>query len=208
MEIIIPLKYLQLKHVLKRPDRYLSLIDDLVGLPCPDKLLIGLKEYHIPSNLDELTDTICYGQRLYLAEKQTTDLGTILHVITGYYYTLTGHSWNRDKAKVNFNKCLAIDLFPAGLRILSLMGDLVEREQKLLNRKIKPEEAQAGIERLNKFAELSAIDYLRTSKNLKTDDEVMNLSYAECLVRFLQEKEIQEYRERLQEINGSKKPKK
>jgi hypothetical protein len=208
MENVIPLKYLQLKHIIKHPERYLSLLDDLVNLPSPQLISIGMLKLPVPQSLDELTDTICYGQRLYLVDKCKSDIETIIHSVIGYYYPLTGYKWNMDKAHLNLNHCFATELFPAGFQILRLMGDLVERERKLLNRKIKPEEAQAGIERLNKFAELSAIDYLRASKNLKTDEEVMLLPYAECLVRFLKEKEEQGFRERLQEIYESKNKKK
>ena len=208
MEIIIPVENLTLKQFLKHADRYISLIEDLVNLPCPDRMRIGLNYYPVPQNIDQLTETICYGQRLFLAGSVEGDMATILHTIIGYYYPLIFNGgWDIDKANKVLSKiqsCNVVELFPASYQMLKLTGDLIERERKLLNRKVKPEEIQAGIDILNKYADLSAIDFLRESKRLNSDNEIMLLSYSECLVRFMKEKEEQEFAERLREIYEKK----
>lgn len=208
MAYIIPIENLTLKQLMKHQDIYLSLIDGLVELPCPDKIRIGLNYYIVPQNIDQITDSICYGQRLFLAEKTDSDLNTIIHTIIGYYYaSISRKTWNRDKANKSIPKimnCNVVELFPVGYQILKLTGDMIERERKLLNRKVKPEEIQAGIETLNKYSDLSSIDFLRDSKRLNSDNEIMLLPYSECLVRFMKAKEEQEFAERLRKIYEEK----
>ena len=208
MEIIIPIENLTLRQFLKHADQYISLVEDLVNLPCPDRIRIGLNYYPVPQNVDHLTESICYGQRIYLAEKTENDITAILHIIVGYYYPqIFKGGWTVDKASKVLSKilgCNVVELFPAAYQILKLTGDLIERERRLLNRKVKPEEIQAGIDNLNKYADLSAIDFLRESKRLNSDNEIMLLPYSECLVRFMKAKEEQEFAERLREIYENK----
>jgi hypothetical protein len=207
MEIIIPIEQLTLKQIVKHQDRYSSLIDDLANLPCPGEIRIGLKYFHVPQDINELTETICFGQRLFLAEKTHDDLETIIHTIIGYYYPYIFKYWDRDKTKKVLPKiynCNAVELFPAGYQILKLTGELIEREKKLLYRKIKSEEIQAGIDKLNKYSDIASIDFLREKKHLINDNEIMLLPYSECLVRFMKEKEEQEYAERLREVYEAK----
>lgn len=56
-------------------------------------------------------------------------------------------------------------------------------------------ELAAGIEKLNPFAELSSLDFLRDNMKI-TMQEVMLTPYNECLVRFMMAKETMDYQER------------
>jgi len=200
MERLKKLDSLLFKDILNDRAKYAGIIDGLTGLLCPDKIRIGHKYYKVPQTLDELTQSICYGQKLFLTEIETDDMGMILRIMDGYFYP---DVWDRDKALLFGRKilnCKAVDLFPVALQLITLVGDLVERESKMLSRKPTPEEIAAGIDKLNIFAELSAIKYLRAEFNLDRNEDVLLLPYADCLVRFIQAKEEADYNERLKEV--------
>lgn len=184
-------------------ERNHTLSDGLSQLPLPEKLRIGFRKYSIPDSLDSFSDTICYGQRLYLAEEETNDFGIILRVIAGYYYPIvTKKPFNEHKAQSFGKKILklkVIDLYPVAMQLVALMAELIEREQKMLHRTPSKQEKAAGIEKLTKFSELSAIDFLRQSMN-KNESEVMLTPYNDCLVRFYKAKEENAFNERLTEV--------
>ena len=180
-----------------------GLADGLVQLPLPKKMEIGRLKFAIPQNLNELTENICYGQRLFLVRKEDNDIGMILRVIDGYYYPLfTKKQWDEEKALLFGKKVITltvVNLYPIAMHLVILISKMVEREQKLLHREPTKQEKAAGIDKLNIFAELNAVDFLRDSLK-KTIEEVMLIPYNECLVRFMREKEITAYQERYMEI--------
>jgi hypothetical protein len=80
------------------------------------------------------------------------------------------------------------------MHLTTLIGEMAEREQKLLHREPTKIELAAGIESLNIYSELSAIDFLRDTLKI-TIEEVLLLPYSECLVRFMQAKAVSDYQE-------------
>jgi hypothetical protein len=81
------------------------------------------------------------------------------------------------------------------MHLIGLIAETLTREEKLLHRQPTKKELAAGIEKLNPFAELSSLDFLRDNMNI-TMQEVMLAPYNECLVRFMLAKETMEYQER------------
>lgn len=60
-------------------------------------------------------------------------------------------------------------------------------------------ELAAGIEKLNIFSELTALDFLRDVMKI-TIAEVLLTPYKECLVRFMLAKETADFQERYYEL--------
>ena len=182
---------------------YTGLSDGLSQLPLPEHLKIKRAVFPIPKNLDELSENICYGQRLFLVRKEDNDIGMILRVIDGYYYPMfTKNKWDEDKALL-FGKTVitlkVVNLYPIAMHLVTLIAQMIDREQKLLHREPSKQEKAAGIDKLSIFSELNALDFLRDSLK-KTIEEVMLTNYNECLVRFMREKEVGAYQERYMEV--------
>jgi hypothetical protein len=153
--------------------------------------------------------------------KEENDFGAILRVIEGYYYPLVTryeihklviykgtYKWDEDKALL-FGKYIlplkAKDLYPVAMHLTTLIGEMAEREQKLLHREPTKMELAAGIEKLNVFSELTSLDFLRDAMKC-TVPEVLLTPYNECLVRFMVAKEQADYQERyMNEMNNKTK---
>jgi hypothetical protein len=178
---------------------YSGLSEGLSQLPLPEYFLINKWKLPIPHNLDEFTDNICYGQRLFLVTKEDNDIGLILRVIDGYYYPLlTKKTWDEEKALTFGKKVITlkvVNLYPVAMCLINFIAEMIEREQRLLHREPSKIEKAAGIDKLNIFSELTTLDFLRDSLK-KTTEEVMLTPYNECLVRFMLAKEIGSYQER------------
>ena len=72
---------------------------------------------------------------------------------------------------------------------------MTERERNLLHREPSKLERAAGIEKLNRFADLTSLDFLRDEMKMPIE-EVLLQPYNECLVRFMLAKEKADYQER------------
>jgi hypothetical protein len=157
----------------------------------------------IPGDLNEFTARLCYGQRIFLLRKEENDFGLILRVINGFYYTLfTGKEWDEDQALLfgrNILTCTVKELYPTAMHLVTLTSEMVDREQKLLHREPSKIELAAGIEKLNVFSELTALDFLRDVMKI-TVPEVLLTPYNECLVRFMLAKETADFQERFFEL--------
>ena len=197
------LNKLTLSDMIYNPGEYTGLSDGLIKLPLPEKVKIGRKRYTIPKDLSELSSVICYGQRMFLAREESNDFGSIVRIMDGYYYPIvTGNKWDEDKALLFGRKiliCTAEELYPVTMYIAGLVKELVEREYTLLNREPSKIELAAGIEKLNRFTDMSSLDYLRDSMKI-TIPEVILTPYNEILVRFMMAKENQEFQERYLEL--------
>ena len=91
------------------------------------------------------------------------------------------------------------EVYPVAMHLTNLYVELADREQKLLHREPSKVELAAGIERLNIFAELNSIDFLRDAMKIPVA-EVLLTPYKECLVRFMVAKETAAYQERYFEL--------
>lgn len=199
MERIIPIEKLTLIKYFQSFEKYGGCAEGLIQMPLPEHLMINKKRYEIPKDMTEFCENICYGQRMFLGRKETDDVSVILRQITGYYFTkATGDRWDEKKSLL-FGKyvltCKIIDLYPIAMHLISLVSEMAEREQKLLHREPTKTEKIAGIDKLSVFAELSALDFLRTSMGI-TVEEVLLSPYNECLVRFMMAKEVDDYQKR------------
>ena len=185
------------------PDIYGGLAEGLIELPCPESIKIGQESYHVPATMEELSDNICYGQRLYLCRKEENDITLSVRILLGYYYPyMTDSKWNEEKLLLFREKvltCKAKDVYPITVMFTNLIKDIAERERELLHREPSKMEIAAGIEKLDAFAELNALDFLRDAMKI-TIEEVLLTPYNECLVRFLNAKELSEYQNRYYEI--------
>jgi len=200
MERIIPIQKLTFGKYFNEYEKYGGCAEGLIEMPLPEYFKLNRKKYPIPKSLDEFSDAICYGQRIFMGQKEDEDFSIILRQIDGYYYSIvTGEEWDDKKALIFGKKvltCRVIELYPIAMHLLSLVLEMAERERKMLHREPTTMEKLAGIDELNIFSELAALDFLRSSMN-KTVEQVMLTPYNECLVRFLMAKRTIDYQERL-----------
>jgi hypothetical protein len=190
---------LTLRHMMRNFTEYAGVHQGLLTLPLPDSIRIGYRSYPVPADVDEFCKNITYGQRLFLTREEPNDFGLIIRALEGYYYPIVKRKkWDEDKALV-FGKiiitCKVKDLYPIAMHLIGLIAETLKREEKLLHRQPTKKELAAGIEKLNPFAELSSLDFLRDNMKI-TMQEVMLTPYNECLVRFMLAKETMEYQER------------
>lgn len=200
---IIPFQKLRLIDMMRQPEQYSGLADDLVKFAPPDQIRIGRRRYRVPANFDEFTKQLCYGQRLFFNQQEENDFGIIIRMIDGYYYPIvTGKKWDQDCA-LRFGKniitCTVEEIYPVAMHLVNLYAKMIEREHKLLHRDPSKMELAAGIERLNVYSELSALDFLRDAMKIPVA-EVLLTPYNECLVRFMMAKETEDYKCRYIEI--------
>lgn len=178
---------------------YSGLPEGLIQLPIVEYVKIGKREFYVPQTLEEFTKTICYGQRLFFAQKEENDFGCILRVMDGYYYPrVNKKDWDADEALL-FGKlilnCTVVDLYPVAMHLMKLVGDMIEKEHKLLHREPSKMEIAAGIEKMNLFADMISLDFLRDAMKI-TIPEVLLTPYNECLVRFMMAKESSDFQDR------------
>jgi len=213
MARIKPIEKLTFREMMTHLEEYGGLDDGLIQLPCPDTVKIGWKRYRVPKTMPEFADKICYGQRLYLAREEESDIGLILRMMNGYFYcVVTKQNWDEEKAHLFGNKiltCKVIELYPIAMHLVTLISEIADREIKLLHRDYSKLELAAGIEKLTVFAELNSLNFLRDTMKI-TVPEVLLTPYNECLVRFMNAKEMADYNERyfeLMKVEKKTKPK-
>lgn len=197
------LEKIRLKDMMNDPFSYSGLAEGLITLILPEQINIGWRSFPVPQTVSDFTANICYGQRMFFTRKEENDFGIILRTIDGYFYPfVTGKKWDQDKA-LSFGKkvlhCNVSELYPVSNHLVKLIGEMAEREQQLLHRNPSKLELAAGIEKLNVFTELSALDFLRDAMKVPIA-EVLLTPYNECLVRFMLAKETAEYQERVYEL--------
>jgi hypothetical protein len=194
----ISIEKLTLREMINNFSLYFGLPDGLSQLPMPEFIKIGKKKLTIPQTLDTFTTNICYGQRLFLTRKEDNDFGLIFRAMDGYYFPLaTVNKWDEDKALLFGKYILTLkvkDLYPIAMHLVALVSEMIEQEFKLLHREPSKMELAAGIEKLNIFSDLTALDFLRDAMKC-TVPEVLLTPYKECLVRFMQAKTFSEFQE-------------
>ena len=190
---------LTFRDMVENLDLYSGLADGLVELPCPSKISVWYLKYKVPQTVGELTENICYGQRLYLMREDENYIQCILRMLSGFYYPIAKRKqWNEDKAekfKKNIFASKVIEAYPVASHFNNLLKEVIEREKKLLHREPSKVEKAAGIEKLNVFSELNSIDFLRDAMKIPVE-EVLLTPYNECLVRFMNAKEVADFNER------------
>lgn len=188
-----------LKDMINHIELYSGLPEGLKELPLPEKIL----NQTVPLTLQDFTKNLCYGQRLFIVRKEDNDFGSILRLMDAYFYPLVKKTkWDEQKALLFGKKvlnCKAIELYPVSMHLITLIAEMVTREQKLLHREPSQTEKAAEIEKLNKFSELNSILFLRDSLKLPIE-EVLLTSYDECLVHFMLAKETADFQNRYFEI--------
>lgn len=200
---IPPIHKLTLATMIRDWWRWKNIGDDLCKLPLPDLLTIGKKRLFIPQTMEQFGDSICYGQRMFFTVDEPNDVAIVIRMIAGYYYPIvTGRTWD-DKRALEFgsnilNSCV-IELFPVAFHMVNIMGEIADREHKLLQREPSKQERAAGIDRLNKFADLTSIMFLIDSFKC-SESEVMAKPYNDCLVRFMLQKEQNAFADRLADV--------
>jgi hypothetical protein len=139
-----------------------------------------------------------------MTREENNDFGAIFRIMDGYYHPIvTGKKWDEDDAIVfgkNILNCKVFELYPVVMLLINYMAELVKREQRLLQRELKKIERAAGVEKLAPYSELISLDFLRDVMKI-TIPEVLQTPYNECLVRFMLNKEIEDYRERYAELS-------
>lgn len=188
-----------LADMVAHPELYWSLADQLTGLPCPSVFMVE----RVPEDIEQFTERLSYGQKYFMTAEEKNDVNVIIRYIGGYFFPLlTSKPWVESEClkwceTIKFMP--VVDLYPITFRLTELMLEVVEREKKLLERKPSKQEQAAGIEKLNKFADLSAVKFLQREFGISRE-AVMQLPYNDCLVEFLYNHELQAYEQRLAEI--------
>lgn len=207
MVLLKDINRLTLFDMMQSPMLYEGLVDGLIELPVPDEITIKKKTMKVPQTLDEYSANICYGQRLYLSREEPNDFGIILRLMLGYFYPLLSEkTWDIEAIDdyVKFVvKCLVKDLYPVTIHLTKLFGELIERERKYLYREPTSIERAAGIENLNIYSELNALDFLRDTMKI-TEAEVLITPYNDCLVRFMNAKANMTYQDRYIKLTQEK----
>jgi hypothetical protein len=192
-----------LEDMMFRWEKYYTLPEWLIKFPVPDFIKIDGKMMPVPQDLDEFTKTLCYGQRIFMVRKEDNDFGHIIRVMDGYYYSLWMKKiWDADEALLFGKKvltCRVEHLYPVAMHLTNLLSELADRERKLLHREPSKMELASGIEKLNVFSEMTALDFLRDAMKI-TVPEVLLTPYNECLVRFMMAKEQADFQERHYEL--------
>ena len=203
MARVTPIFKLTLRQMMFDPS-YHALADDLRNFPVPDTIRISRRRWPVPLNFTTFSKSICYGQRLFMTSEENNDFGAIFRIMDGYYHPIvTGEKWDEDDAIVfgkNILNCKVFELYPVVMLLINYMAELVKREQRLLQRELKKIERAAGVEKLAPYSELISLDFLRDVMKI-TIPEVLQTPYNECLVRFMLNKEIEDYRERYAELS-------
>lgn len=203
MARVIPIFNLTLRQMMFDPS-YHALADDLRNFPVPDTIRISRRRWPVPLDFTTFSKSICYGQRLFMTREENNDFGAIFRIMDGYYHPIvTGGKWDEDEAIVfgkNILNCKVFELYPVVMLLINYMAELVKREQRLLQRELKKIERAAGVEKLAPYSELISLDFLRDVMKI-TIPEVLQTPYNECLVRFMLNKEIEDYRERYAELS-------
>jgi len=203
MESIKEISKLTLEEMIKNFHLYIALPEGLMQLPVPGKIRIAKKSFIIPKDLTEFTQSICYGQRIFLVQKEDNDFGLIIRIMDGYYYSLyTGKKFDADKALQFGSKvltCFVEELYPVVTHLAGLIKEMRDNESKLLYREPSKMELAAGIEKLNLFSDLTSLDFL--SDVLKVSvPEVLLTPYNECLVRFMKAKAEADFQKNYYEL--------
>lgn len=200
---IIHIGKLKLGNFIADHKYYYGLVDGLMQLPVPESIRIGKKIFNVPKTMTELADTICYGQRLYMPREEKNDVDLILRIICGYYFSLvTQKKWDEDslfEIKEIVINCTVKELYPTAMHFVELISQLIDQEVKLLHRDLSKIEIAAGIDMLNPFSELNALDFLRDCMKV-TVPEVLLSPYQECLVRFMNNKAHSDYQLRYAQL--------
>ena len=203
MAHIKPINKVTFSDWMNKPELYDGITEGLAELPLPEYLRINRKNYAIPGDVNEFTSKICYGQRMFLSVSEPNDFGVILRLTDGYYYPIvTGKKWDGENALLfgkNILTCTIKDLYPVSMHLATLFKEMADRELQLLQREPSKMELAAGIEKLSVYSDLNALDFLRDAMKIPVS-EVLLTPYNECLVRFMNAKEILEYQERYQQI--------
>ena len=188
-------------------EQYEGLPEGLVQMPVPSRIKIKGRYYKVPGSLDDFLDTLVYGQRIFFTKEETDDFSAIIRIMDCYYYPIVEkRKWNADNALLfgkNILTCIVEQVYPVAMHMIKLVSEMAEREHKLLQREPTKLELAAGIEKLNVFAELSSLDFLRDAMKI-TVGEVLQTPYKECLVRFMQQKEVDDYKERYMKLMNEK----
>lgn len=132
MARIKPIDKLTLKEMMLRFELYVGLPDGLSQLPCPEKIRINKIYFPVPANLDEFTENICYGQRIFFTCKEDNDFGLIIRMLDCYYYPIvTKKKWDEDKALLFGKKiitCTVEELYPVAMHLIKLISEMTDRE--------------------------------------------------------------------------------
>jgi hypothetical protein len=191
------------RDILLNPGIYDGLSDGLVQLPIPETIKIHRKIMTVPMTLDEFSENICYGQRLFLMSNEPNEPAVILRIMTCFYFPgITGKKWDSDLC-LQIGKyilpCTAILIYPVAMHLIKLLGELADREKNLIHREPTKLELAAGIEKLNVFSKLASLDYLRDLMKIPVP-EVLLTPYSECLVRLMMAHEQDEYQKRYMDL--------
>jgi hypothetical protein len=192
-----------LKEMILTYPKYCGLPDGLVQLPVPRNIKISRRHYPVPKDMNEFSKNICYGQRMFLSREEKNDFDLIIRIIDGYYYPIVERKKWDESLALSFGKkvitCKVEEIYPVAMHLVSLINETADRERKLLHREPTKIELAAGIEKLNVFSEMTALDFLRDSMKI-TVPEVLLTPYNECLVRFMIAKETNDFQERYIEL--------
>ena len=201
------INWLTLRRLFHLKGNIEQLQQDLYELPCPDRIRIGFKTYRVPTTVQELSDNICWGQRLFAMSPQKNDLESFLFLVSNYYQPIVTGKEHSEEAAVKFyrkiTRCHVNELYPVAFRMANLFSDLVKNEHDKLSGNITKEMKAAEIEKLNVFADFNILKMV--ANELKVDIRQAHLiEYNIVFTLLLSEKESMDFNARYNEIITAK----
>jgi len=202
-------KHLTLKRLINLASKHdcSILLNQLAELPCPTKLRIGVREYAIPNSIEQFTDNICWGQRLYMASKQTNEFESILYLIASFYQPILDKSKFDDEKVLNtfvrLLNCNADEILPVLNRFSIFFADMIANEMAKLNREVTREMRAAEINKLQPFSDMSILELIAERCKVPLLEAHL-INYNIVLVLLWKDKETDEFGKRYNELMTSR----
>lgn len=171
-------------------------------LPFPEYLRIRFTLYRIPKNVVEFSANLVWGQRLFMATPQESDVDSFLYLTSCYFQRLKDKTFDEGKAVDVFNilrRKKLKDLYPITVQISALFIELIANETSKLNRSVDKKMLAAEVDRLNVFSEFQVLEYLAKRYGCKLE-EAVNIPYDIALTMLWEKKESDEFQERYNDV--------
>jgi len=183
------------------------LCSQLANLPHQNKLQVGFSNYRIPEDVIEFSANLTWGQRLYMATPQSTDIDSFLYITACYLQGLKG--FDERKTVRLFRKLRGVklkELYPITYHLATLFSELIKNESEKLTRPKDKKALAADVEKLDVFADFQVLEYLANRCKFTSDskmthiDRALTMPYDLALTMLWEKKESEQFNERYTEI--------
>lgn len=169
-------------------------------LPAPDYITINDRIFAVPKDLQQIK----LSQKIHLENcKFDSDFEAVKKILSVWYFP-TYFDCIFDIAKcIDFETYIlqieSYEAIPVALHFFRELAALQEQERKFLTVKRDPKQAQAGIDRLDKYGSFGIVDMLAGGDILKYKD-IYQLTWAESFIKLRYEKDRSDYEKDYRDI--------